>query len=80
MRQGEGLKVWKKPPSLLVQRAGISLYHLGEFEEAVEVLEFSQLMDPRSVEIHRYLALTYDALGRTEQAQHARERIAELAP
>ncbi|NLM39435.1 MAG: tetratricopeptide repeat protein [Firmicutes bacterium] len=75
-------KALEEAPEFVGARVGlgISLYHLGEFEEAVEVLEFSQLMDPRSVEIHRYLALTYDALGRTEQAQHARERIAELAP
>ncbi|NLM53822.1 MAG: tetratricopeptide repeat protein [Firmicutes bacterium] len=59
---------------------GISLYHLEEYEEAAEVLEFSQLLDPRSVEIHQYLALTYDALGRTEQAQHTRERIEQLTP
>ena len=39
----------------------------------MEVLELTQLLDPRSAEIHHYLALTYDALGRTEQAEHTRE-------
>lgn len=75
-------KALEEVPEFIGARVGlgISLYHLGDFEEAVEVLEFSQLMDPRSVEIHNYLALTYEALGRTEQAQHARERIAELTP
>lgn len=69
-------------PEFLAARVGlgISLYHLAEYEEAVKVLELSQLIDPRSVEIHQYLALTYDALGRTEQAQHTRERITQLTP
>ncbi|HHT74341.1 MAG TPA: tetratricopeptide repeat protein [Firmicutes bacterium] len=72
----------EEAPDFLGARVGlgISLYHLEEYEEAVEVLELTQLLDPRSVEIHHYLALTYDALGRTEQAEHTRERITQLTP
>lgn len=72
----------EEAPEFLDARLGLgkSLYFLGSYDEALEVLELSQLIDPRSIEIHSYLALTYDALGRTEQAQHARERIAELTP
>ena len=34
------------PDFLEVELAGISLYHLEEYEEAVEVLELTQLLDP----------------------------------
>lgn len=75
-------KALEEAPDFTAARVGlgVSLYYLAQYEEAVEVLELSQLLDPRSLEVHQFLALTYEALGRAEQAQHARERIEQLTP
>ncbi len=57
---------------------GKSLYYLGEYEAAVEVLELAQLQAPRSLSMLEYLGLSYEAVGRAEQAAHAFSRLDEL--
>ncbi|HHT42028.1 MAG TPA: tetratricopeptide repeat protein [Firmicutes bacterium] len=57
---------------------GQAHYHLGEYEEAIEELELAQLYAPRSVSVLQYLGMSYEAAGRTEQAEHAYSRIEEL--
>lgn len=57
---------------------GKSLYHLAEYEEAISTLELAQLQAPRSIAMFQYLALSYEAAGFTEQAEHAFARLEEL--
>lgn len=57
---------------------GQALYHLGEYEEAIEVLELAQLQAPRSLTMLEYLGLSYEAAGRGEQAAHTFARLEEL--
>lgn len=57
---------------------GKTLYYLSEYEEAIATLERAQLQAPRSVAMFYYLGLSYEASGRTEQAEHAFLRVEEL--
>lgn len=57
---------------------GKSLYYLAEYEEAITTLELAQLQAPRSIPVFYYLALSYEAEGLDDKAQHALTRIEEL--
>jgi len=57
---------------------GKSLYYLGQYEEAIEVLELGQLQAPRSLSLLEYLGWSYEAVGRTDQAAHVFSRMEEL--
>lgn len=57
---------------------GKALYYLAEYEEAIDTLEKAQLQAPRSIPMFYYLGLSYEAVGRYEQAKHAFLRVEEL--
>lgn len=57
---------------------GKALYQLGEYEEAIATLEQAQLQAPRYAPLHYYLAISYEAAGLAEKAEHARQRMQEL--
>lgn len=57
---------------------GKTLYYLAEYEQAIEILERAQLQAPRSPTILYYLGLSYEAVGRSEQAQHSFQRMDEV--
>lgn len=57
---------------------GQAFYYLAEYEEAISILEKAQLQAPRSLTAYYYLALSYEATGQNEQAEHAFARIEEL--
>ncbi len=57
---------------------GKALYQMGELEEAIEVLEIAQLQAPRYAPVYQYLALSYEAAGLMDKAEHAQQRVKEL--
>lgn len=57
---------------------GKALYHLGEYQEAIETLEIAQLQAPRSAAMLHYLGLSYEAAGLEEKAAHIFTRLDEL--
>lgn len=57
---------------------GKTLYQMGDYEEAVSVLEQAQLQAPRHAPLYHYLALSYEAAGLLDQAEHALRRVQEL--
>lgn len=57
---------------------GKTLFQLGEYDEAIETLEQAQLIAPRYKQLHYFLALAYEAVGLTEKAEHAHQRVKEL--
>lgn len=57
---------------------GKTLYYLAEYEEAITTLEWAHLQAPSSISMFYYLGLSYEAVGRHEQAQNAFSRVDEL--
>lgn len=57
---------------------GKALFFLEEYEEAIAALERAQVQAPRSTSMLHYLALSYEAQGLHNQAQHALARYEEL--
>lgn len=57
---------------------GKTLFQLGEYEEAIATLEQAQLQAPRYAPLHYFLALSYEAAGLLEKAEHAFQRVREL--
>lgn len=57
---------------------GKTLYYLEDYDQAIETLERAQLQAPRSPLVLYYLGLSYEAVGRLEQAQHSFQRMEEV--
>lgn len=57
---------------------GKAFYYLGDYDEAIATLEQAQLQAPRSISLHYYLGLSYEAAGRHDQANHSFTRVTEL--
>ncbi len=57
---------------------GKTLYYLEDYDQAIETLERAQLQAPRSPSVLYYLGLSYEAVGRSEQAQHSFQRMDEV--
>ncbi len=57
---------------------GKALYQLGEYEEAISTLEEAQFQAPRYAPLHYFLALSYEAAGFADKAEHAFRRVKEL--
>lgn len=57
---------------------GKTLYYMEDYEEAVAVLEIGLFQSAHFAPLQYYLGLSYEAVGKTEQAEHAWSRYHEL--
>jgi len=83
----EGIKLMKKamrlnpiPPSHYLFYLGYAYYALGQYEDAIELLEEALQRSPTNMFAHVNLTATYSASGREEQARQQAERLLELDP
>lgn len=63
-----------------LHRAGLSHYHAGEYEKAIEAYEQAIQLSPRSVETYYNLGMAYGSLGRYRDAVEVYNRALRIEP
>jgi adenylate cyclase len=76
----KAMKLNPRHPYFYVLILGQSFYLLGQYEKAVKQFERVKKSNPHFTQVHKMLAATYVALGRTDDAEWAATELETLIP
>jgi len=68
------------PPDYYLHSLGVAFYHLGQYEDAIEVFRKMRQRSPNNLLVHIRLTACYSALGREEEARKQAQVLLRLDP